>query len=243
MFDHEYTLVVHPRLRARLSYRRDDDDLAAATVRFDYRRDDQEWTEAGTAVELPDHPEESGIEWQGLHVSVYRDGERVLAREFSSSLLSDALDAVDAIEEIAPSVARRGKNAASRVAGRRGGGRIEMPQLDGETVEALRPPAKATFEVYEGSAPPRGSEQSSGSTPRDGTDGKWRWRLLRDDGNVIADSGRGYSSRRSAENGIRSVKRNALGAPVEAVGGNAERDVRSASDTENEGSESGTAES
>jgi uncharacterized protein YegP (UPF0339 family) len=224
MFDHEYTLVVHPRLRARLSYRNDDGSLAAATVRLDYRRDDEEWTEAETAVEVPERPEE-GIEWKGLHLSVYRDGERVMAREFSSSLLSDALSAVDALEEVAPSVARRGKHAASRVAGRRKGGRIEMTQLDGETVEALRPPAKATFEVYEGK------------------DEKWRWRLVHDNGNVIADSGQGYSSKRSAQKGLRSVKRNALGAPVEPVGGDAERDVRSASDAENEGSESGTAES
>ena len=224
MFDHEYTLVVHPRLRARLSYRNDDGDLAAATVRLDYRRDDEEWTEAETAVAVPERPEE-GIEWKGLRLSVYRDGEPVMAREFSSSLLSDALSAVDALEEVAPSVARRGKNAASRVAGRRSGGRIEVTQLDGGTVEALRPPAKATFEVYEGK------------------DGKWRWRLLHDNGNVIADSGQSYSSKRSAQKGIRSVKRNALGAPVEPIGGETERDVRSASDAENEGSEGGTAES
>jgi uncharacterized protein YegP (UPF0339 family) len=225
MFDNEYTLVVHPRLRARLSYRSEDGELAVATVRLDYRREDDEWTEAGTAVELPEHPEESGIEWQGLHLSLYRDGERVMAREFSSSLLSDALDAVGAVEEVAPSVVRRGKETASRVAGRRGDGKIEMTQLDGSTIEALRPPAKATFEVYEGK------------------DEKWRWRLVHDNGNVIADSGQGYSSKRSAQKGLRSVKRNALGAPVEPVGGEAERDVRSASDAENEGSESGTAES
>jgi uncharacterized protein YegP (UPF0339 family) len=225
MFDHEYTLVVHPRLRARLSYRNDDGDLSAATLRLDYRRDDGEWTERGTAVELPEHPEETGIEWQGLHLSVYRDGERVMAREFSSSLLSDVLGAVDALEGVAPSVVRRGKATASRVAGRRGGGRIEMTQLDGETVEALRPPAKATFEVFEGK------------------DGEWRWRLVHDNGNVIADSGQGYSSKRAAQTGLRSVKRNALGAPVEPVGGETERDVRSASDADADaGSEAGSAE-
>ena len=223
MFNREYTLVVHPRLRAKLSYRRDDGGLSAATVRMDYRGSG-EWTEAGTAVDLPEPPE-AGLEWRGLRLSVYRDGERILAREFSSSLLSDALDAVGAVEEVAPSVVRRGKETASRVAGRRGDGKIEMTQLDGSTIEALRPPAKATFEVYEGK------------------DEKWRWRLVHDNGNVIADSGQGYSSKRSAQKGLRSVKRNALGAPVEPVGGDAERDVRSASDAENEGSESGTAES
>jgi uncharacterized protein YegP (UPF0339 family) len=199
MFDNEYTLVVHPRLRARLSYRSEDGELAVATVRLDYRREDDEWTEAETAVELPEHPEESGIEWQGLHLSLYRDGERVMAREFSSSLLSDALGAVDALEEVAPSVVRRGKETASRVAGRRGGGRIEMMQLDGETIEALRPPAKATFEVFEGK------------------DGEWRWRLVHDNGNVIADGGEGYTRKENARNGLESVRANAPGAGVVEV--------------------------
>lgn len=214
MFDHEYTLVAHPRLRAQLSYQSDDGDLAAATIQFDYRRDEI-WTEESAAVELPEHPDEAGIEWQGLSVSLYRDGERLLTRDFSSdSLLSDALDAVDTVETVAPSVVRRGKSAAKRVASKRPGGRVEMTQIDGSTIEALRPPAKATFEVYEAK------------------DGKWRWRLVHDNGNVIADSGQGYSSRQAAEKGLRSVKRNALGATVERVGGETERDVRTSSDAE-----------
>ncbi|WP_321111599.1 HVO_2922 family protein [Halorussus salinisoli] len=226
MFDHEYTLVAHPRLRARLSYRSDDGDLAAATVRLDYRRDET-WTEEGTAVPLPEHPEDAGIEWQGLSISLYRDDERVLAREFSTSLVSDAVDAVDAVESVAPALVRRGRDAAKRNASKRSDGRVEMTQLDGSTVEALAPPAQASFEVYEGK------------------DGKWRWRLVHDNGNVIADSGQGYSSRRAAEKGLRSVKRNALGAAVERIGGETERDVRTSSDAESDpesgaGPESGT---
>lgn len=38
---------------------------------------------------------------------------------------------------------------------------------------------------------------------------EWRWRLVHDNGNVIADGGQGYSSKRAATDGIRSVKRNA----------------------------------
>ncbi|UPV99148.1 YegP family protein [Halorussus gelatinilyticus] len=230
MFDHEYTLVAHPRLRARLSYRSDDADLAAATVELDYRRDET-WTEEGTAVEPPESPETDGVEWQGLSISLYRDGERVLVREFSSSsLMSDAFDALDTVERVAPSLVRKGRTAAKRSVRRWTGGRVGMRQLDGSTVEALEPPAKASFEVYEGK------------------DGKWRWRLVHDNGNTIADSGQGYSSRRAAEKGLRSVKRNALGAAVERVGGDAERDVRSSSDAEGDpgtdaGSDAGTAES
>ncbi|UPV73084.1 YegP family protein [Halorussus limi] len=230
MFDHEYTLVAHPRLRARLSYRSDDAELAAATAEIDYRRDET-WTEEGTAVEPPEPPETDGVEWRGLSISLYRDGERVLVRDFSSSsLVSDAFDALDTVERVAPSLVRKGRDATKRSVRRWTGGRVEMRQLDGSTVEAFEPPAKASFEVYEGK------------------DGKWRWRLVHDNGNTIADSGQGYSSRRAAEKGLRSVKRNALGAEIERIGGDAQRDVRSSSDAQSDpgtdaGSDTGTAES
>ncbi|MFC5972216.1 HVO_2922 family protein [Halomarina salina] len=58
---------------------------------------------------------------------------------------------------------------------------------------------KANFEVYEDRA------------------GQFRWRLVHDNGNVIADSGEGYSTWAGAENGLRSVKRNAPGAAVERL--------------------------
>ena len=58
---------------------------------------------------------------------------------------------------------------------------------------------KARFEVYEDRA------------------GQFRWRLVHDNGNVIADSGEGYSTWAGAENGLRSVKRNAPGAAVERL--------------------------
>ena len=45
--------------------------------------------------------------------------------------------------------------------------------------------------------------------------GKWRWRLVHDNGNIIADSGQGYSSKRRAREGIASVKTNAPDAVVE----------------------------
>jgi amphi-Trp domain-containing protein len=44
---------------------------------------------------------------------------------------------------------------------------------------------------------------------------KWRWRLVHDNGNIIADGGQGYSSKQKAKQGLRSVQKNALGAPVE----------------------------
>jgi len=57
--------------------------------------------------------------------------------------------------------------------------------------------SKATFELYEDA------------------EGKWRWRLVHDNGNIIGDGGQGYSSKQKAKQGLRSVKTNALGAPVE----------------------------
>jgi uncharacterized protein YegP (UPF0339 family) len=49
--------------------------------------------------------------------------------------------------------------------------------------------------------------------------GDWRWRLRHDNGNIIADSGEGYSSKQKAEQGLQSVKSNAPGAEVELAPG------------------------
>ncbi|MFC6786665.1 YegP family protein [Halobaculum halobium] len=56
--------------------------------------------------------------------------------------------------------------------------------------------SSATFDVYRDKA------------------GKWRWRLVHRNGNIIATSGESYSSDRTARRGMRSVTRNALGAAV-----------------------------
>ncbi|MFD1513632.1 HVO_2922 family protein [Halomarina rubra] len=71
---------------------------------------------------------------------------------------------------------------------------------DDPTPTSARPVrAKAHFEVYEDRA------------------GEFRWRLVHDNGNVIADSGEGYATWGGAENGLRSVKQNAPGAPIERL--------------------------
>ena len=43
---------------------------------------------------------------------------------------------------------------------------------------------------------------------------EWRWRLVHDNGNIIADSGEGYARKAAARNGLESVMRNAPGADV-----------------------------
>jgi amphi-Trp domain-containing protein len=44
--------------------------------------------------------------------------------------------------------------------------------------------------------------------------GEWRWRLVHRNGNIIATSGEGYTSRQNAEKGMRSVMKNAPGADI-----------------------------
>ena len=60
-------------------------------------------------------------------------------------------------------------------------------------------PRKPRFEVYEDNA------------------GEWRWRLIATNGNIIADSGEGYTSKQGAKRGIESVKTNAPNALVTVV--------------------------
>jgi amphi-Trp domain-containing protein len=72
---------------------------------------------------------------------------------------------------------------------------LEWDEEDGK-VETEAAASKATFEVYEDSA-----EQ-------------YRWRLVHDNGNIIADSGEGYASKQKAKQGLQSVKNNAPGAYV-----------------------------
>jgi len=57
--------------------------------------------------------------------------------------------------------------------------------------------SKATFELFSDNAD------------------KWRWRLVHDNGNIIADGGQGYSSKQKAKQGLESVRSNVTGAPVE----------------------------
>ncbi len=47
------------------------------------------------------------------------------------------------------------------------------------------------------------------------TTGEYRWRLRHQNGNIIADSAEGYSSKANAENGIQSVKENSPSAPTD----------------------------
>ncbi|WP_185911784.1 HVO_2922 family protein [Halonotius roseus] len=43
---------------------------------------------------------------------------------------------------------------------------------------------------------------------------QWRWRLVHNNGNIIADGGEGYASRQKCKQGVESVKQNAPDANV-----------------------------
>ncbi|MBX0325969.1 DUF1508 domain-containing protein [Halomicroarcula sp. F13] len=75
---------------------------------------------------------------------------------------------------------------------------IEMTwtESDEGDVETDVVASKATFERYQDSAD------------------EWRWRLVHDNGNIIADCGEGYASKQKATQGLESVKENAPGAHV-----------------------------
>ncbi|OYR77228.1 hypothetical protein DJ71_17870 [Halorubrum sp. E3] len=72
---------------------------------------------------------------------------------------------------------------------------MEWPEAEGE-IDDDAAASKATFELYADNA------------------GDWRWRLVHDNGNIIADGGGGYADKRDATSGIESVQRNAPGAHV-----------------------------
>lgn len=72
---------------------------------------------------------------------------------------------------------------------------VEAPdEPDADVVESVG--SQATFEVFRDAA------------------GEWRWRLVHRNGNIVATSGEGYTRRRNAEKGLRSVVANAPGAEV-----------------------------
>ena len=74
---------------------------------------------------------------------------------------------------------------------------LDMEWTDAEgDVDTDAQASKATFELYEDNAE------------------EYRWRLVHDNGNVIADSGEGYASAQKAKQGLESVRTNAPGGYV-----------------------------
>ncbi|ELZ20821.1 hypothetical protein C475_19518 [Halosimplex carlsbadense 2-9-1] len=74
---------------------------------------------------------------------------------------------------------------------------VVVDQSNDDGHEPDEPGSDATFELYEDN------------------EGKWRWRLAHDNGEIIADGGQGYSSKQKAKQGLESVRLNVSGAPIE----------------------------
>lgn len=117
---------------------------------------------------------------------------RAIAEELAAARSDDADD--DArIAELEQEVATR-ENRVEELEG-------ELAEVTGRAANAADALARledsdATFDVY-----------------RDRS-GKWRWRLVHQNGNIIATSGESYASDRNCRRGMRSVQRHALGAAI-----------------------------
>ena len=91
-----------------------------------------------------------------------------------------------------PVMAGGDKGTPARTTDRPGGGRLFPPLLEFGTMGA-------TFELYEDRK------------------GEYRWRLVHENGNVLADSGEGYASVQKARQGIESVRSNVPDASVQRI--------------------------
>ena len=87
-------------------------------------------------------------------------------------------------------IADSGEGYASRSGAREAVERVQGYAPEADVLDTER----AAFEIYEDNA------------------GEYRWRLRHRNGNILSDSGEGYSSRSAAVEGVNSVKRNAPGA-------------------------------
>ncbi len=87
-----------------------------------------------------------------------------------------------------------------------------------ESVRANAPDAGVVSD-----ADPEGTETPDGTASRatfevyEDNERKWRWRLVHDNGNIVADGGQGYASKQKAKQGLRSVKANVPGASIEEL--------------------------
>jgi len=85
-----------------------------------------------------------------------------------------------------------------------------------ESVRENAPGAYVVDKSRDEEAPEEGGSNATFEIFQDDA-GEYRWRLVHDNGNIIADGGQGYSSRQKCKQGLESVQTNVPGAPVEDV--------------------------
>lgn len=172
--------------------------------------------EQNVAVEIPEEP--------GLGVELEReDGNVSLSLELEWEEASGAVET-----DVVASKARFEiyKDAAGKYRWRlihRNGNII----ADGSEGYASKQKAKQGLESVRNNAsgayivdqskdekPPEKGGSNATFTLFEDNEGKWRWRLRHDNGNILADGGQGYSSKQKAKQGLASVQTNTTGAPV-----------------------------
>jgi len=176
----------------------------------------------GVAVGSVALGEESVAIPDGLAVEIEREdeeGEREIEVE-----LEWPLSAEDGVAVATDDV----DSSSTEVAADEGGGAdaaaVEDAPVEAPTEEALTSDEGAEAGSRDPDAPDPTSVVEPGEAAESSSDarfelfadsaGEWRWRLVHANGNVIADSGEGYSRKADAKNGLRSVQTNAAGADV-----------------------------
>ncbi|MDL0131436.1 hypothetical protein PNP59_10900 [Halobacterium salinarum] len=91
-YDREYTSSVGQRVRRRMGYSHTSGHVTRFVVQLEYQLEDGEWA----AVVRSDHDPESkhghNVAEEGVHLDVYRDGEKLRSEElFPSMQPSEAL--------------------------------------------------------------------------------------------------------------------------------------------------------
>jgi len=89
-------------------------------------------------------------------------------------------------------------------------------ETETDTQAARDTPGQGKFELYRDNA------------------GEYRWRFRHRNGNIIADSGEGYSSRTKAKQGLESVQKNVPGAAVEILADEAEAETEAETEADAE---------
>ncbi|UTF54156.1 HVO_2922 family protein [Natronosalvus rutilus] len=165
-----------------------------------------EGTDRQVAVPLPDSVAfEVGLELEGVDESEEEDGDET-DRGSESEDSGEAGDEETHFElEIELEWPVTDADAAEVVSTAKSGEQVES------TVKTDRIDAECPHEVVAIASPPESLAEFRLFEDRAG---EWRWHLRHQNGNIIADSGEGYTSKQSARNGIRSVVRNAPGASV-----------------------------
>ncbi len=130
-----------------------------------------------------------------LATSLREQRDAALDRAETAERERDAAVADAETERTAGADQRAEHNQVVREAERRARTARQAQEAAQEEIEALRA-SQSQFELY---------------TDRGG---KHRWRLRHRNRNIIADSAQGYGSRRTAQQGLAAVRRDALGAPV-----------------------------